>query len=178
MLLFFLIAIMLQPLILFTMCNVNLINIYNIGWSTKHTFNKLCIIIFENLFLILFTNDKYPSINHSPIIVVISIIITYMLRRIVRTYSIYQSMVYLYHPEDKRIYWFGSYYLGIFYSLIEELIKIFICVSINELNYWTCFVYLLLHTIIESSLYYTQTLDSSPEIFHITSNYIFKKLNE
>jgi hypothetical protein len=177
MLLFFF-AIMLQPIILFTMYKVNLINIHNIGWSKKHTFNKLCIIIFENLFLILFTNYKYPSINHSPIIVVISIIITYMLRRIVRTYSIYQSMVYLYHPEDKRIYWFGSYYVGIFYSIIEELIKFFICVSIIELNYWTCIVYLLLHNIIESSLYYTQTLDSSPEIFHITSNYIFKKLNE
>jgi len=175
-LLFF--SIILHPIILYNISTININNIPDIAWSFKHTSNKISIIIFENLFLLLFANNDYPSINHGPILLLISIIITYMMRRIVRTYSLYQSLVHLYHPEDNHIYWFGSYYVGFFYSIIEELIKIFICVSIIEMNYCICLLYLLSHQIIESTLYYTRTLDSSTELFHITSNYIFKKLNE
>ena len=135
--------------------------------------------MFEDIFLFYFLkNNDNPNINNSPIIILISIIITYMLRRIVRTYRLYQSIVHLYHPEDNRIYWLGSYYIGFYYNLVEFLIKLFICFSIIEMNYWNSFFYLLLHHTIEISLYYTKTIDTSNELFHITSNYIFKKLNE
>jgi hypothetical protein len=150
----------------------------NINFSLYHICNKISIIILEDIFLYINTNNQLPLLNHSPIIILISIIITYILRRIVRTYRLYQSVVYLYHPEDKQIYWFGSYYLGFYYNTFEFLIKLFICMSIIEMNYWNSYLYLLLYHIIEMSLYYTKTVDSSNELFHIASNYIFKKLNE
>ena len=150
----------------------------NIHFSMKHLCHKIITISIEDFFLYFFTNTNIPSFNNSPIIIMISIILTYMLRRIVRTYSLYQSIVHLYYPEDKRIYWLGSYYLGVYFNLVEFLIKIFICISIIEINYWNCFLYLLSHNLIEISLYYTNTIDTSNELFHIISNYIFKKLNE
>ena len=173
-LLFF--VLLLHPIILF--CIKNHSKISDINLSVKHACNKISIIIFEDIFLCIFTNSELPSLNNGPIIILISIVISYMLRRIVRTYSLYQSLVYLYHPEDNRIYWLGSYYLGFYYNMLEFIIKLFICLSIIEMNYWICFLYLLLHNTIELSLYYTKTTDSSNELFHIISNYIFKKLNE
>ena len=167
---------LLHPIIIFFLKKRGKLS--NINFSLNHVCNKISIIILEDIFLYFNTNNDLPLLNHSPIIILISIIITYMLRRIVRTYRLYQSVVYLYHPEDKRIYWFGSYYLGFYYNILEFLIKLFICASIIEMNYWNSFFYLLFHHTIEMSLYYTKTVDSSNELFHITSNYIFKKLNE
>jgi hypothetical protein len=174
-LLFF--VILFQPLILISVKNY--CKIVDMKFSLKHLFNKISIILVEDIVLSYFlTNSDLPSINNSPIIILISIIITYMLRRIVRTYRLYQSLVHLYHPEDNHIYWLGSYYIGFYYNIVEFTIKLFICITIIELNYWNSFFYLLLQDIIEICLYYTKTMDTSNELFHITSNYIFKKLNE
>jgi hypothetical protein len=174
-LLFF--VILCQPLILISVKNY--CKIVDMKFSLKHLFNKISIILVEDIVLSYFlTNSDFPSINNSPIIILISIIITYMLRRVVRTYRLYQSLVHLYHPEDNDIYWLGSYYIGFYYNIVEFVIKLFICTAIIEFNYWNSFFYLLLQHIIEICLYYTKTIDTSNELFHITSNYIFKKLNE
>lgn len=146
--------------------------------SLNHICNKTSILILENLYLTFFTNEDLPYINHSPIILLISLIMTYMLRHIVRTYSIYQSLIHLYHPEDEHIYWFGSYYIGFSYNFVDLAIKIFVIGSIINNNYWNSGIYLFIHNLIEMSLYYTKTNDSCNELFHITSNYLFKKLNE
>lgn len=173
-LLFF--VILFQPIILLSIKNKS--KQLNINFSIKHLCNKIFTIAIDDTFLYFFTKNTLPSINNSPILLLISIILTYMLRRIVRTYSLYQSLVHLYHPEDKRVYWFGSYYLGVYYNIVEFLTKLFICISVLEFNYWNSFFYLLCHNLIEITLYYTKTMDTSNELFHISSNYIFKKLNE
>ena len=174
MLIFFLI--LLHPILILFIKNQN--KIFDINFSVKHLINKISIILCEDIFLYYYTYRDLPSFNNSPILILIAITITFMLRRIVRTYSLYQSLVHLYHPEDKRIYWYGSYYLGIYFNIVEFAIKIFNCFSILEMNYLNCYFYLLFHHFIEICLYYTKTNDTSNELFHITSNYIFKKLNE
>jgi len=150
----------------------------NIHFSHKHIFMKLSILFSENLFLTYFTNSNIPSINHGPIILLISFILTYMIRHTVRTYRIYQSLVHLYHPDDKYIYLFGNYYLGFFYHCIEGCIKIFICFSIVDMNYYIALLYLYIYHILEAFIYYTAKSDTSTEYFKIVSNYIFRKINE
>lgn len=152
--------------------------IKNINFSMKHILITFLVIFFENIFLMYFTNRNIPSINHTPIILVISYILTYMIRHTIRTYSIYQSLVHLYHPEDKYIYLYGHYYTGFFYHLIDACIKLFICFSIIDMNYYISLIYLSMYHNIESYIYYSKMLNTSPEYFKLVSNYIFRKLNE
>jgi len=149
-----------------------------INFSLFPICNKILNLFIENLLLHIFTIDNLPSLNNSPIIILISLLMNYMMRRIVRTYSIYQSLIHLYHPEDEHIYWLGSYYISCLYNFVEIAIKLFIITTVIDKNYWNSLIYLSIHNLIEMCVYYSKTNDSSNELFHITSNYLFKKLNE
>jgi hypothetical protein len=170
--------ILLHPLLIYGINRFYPLKLRNIYWNITHIFNRIFTIILDSILYYSIVDYRIPSINHGPIFLIIGLMFSYILRYAMRSYRLYQSLIHLYHPDDKTVYYFGSYYIGFYYNLFEIFIKTFISFAILEMNVWLVGLYLIIHSSVDSYLYYMRNMDSPIEIFQIISGYIFTRIHQ
>jgi len=123
------------------------------------------------LFIINFTNNIY-LFNTYPIILSFSILFYYICRHILRNQYIYQYIVHVSHPQTNILY-FGHYYIGIYYSFVDFVIKLSIIYYLLYIHIMLGVLFLLILSLLDANFYYQNITDSTEAVFQKLIGYLY-----
>ena len=154
---------------------LNTHNYININY--KICFYRLLLFSYDilTLYLVNFSDNLY-LLNTYPILLSFCILFYYICRHILRNQYIYQYIVHVYHPQTCILY-FGHYYIGFYYSLVDFLIKLSIIYYLLYIHNILAMLFLLTLSLLDTHFYYTNITDSTEAIFQKLIGYLYNIIN-
>jgi hypothetical protein len=158
-------------------------NDINIGINNKCFFCKIFgyrvfLFLYDlvTLYIVNFSNNLY-LFNTYPIILSFSILFYYICRHILRNQYIYQYIVHVFHPQTAILY-FGHYYIGFYYSLVDFFLKLSIIYYLLYVHSILGLLFLLTLSFLDSYFYYKNITDSTEAIFQQLIGYLYSIINK
>jgi hypothetical protein len=143
----------------------------------KICFYRLLLFLYDifTLYLVNFIDNLY-LINTYPILLSFCILFYYICRHILRNQYIYQYIVHVYHPQTSVLY-FGHYYIGFYYSLVDFFIKLLIINYLLYIHIILGMIFLLTLSLLDTHFYYQNITDSTEAIFQKIIGYLYNIIN-